>query len=100
MSLIVKADNLSRTAKRNIWKNLVFVFAYNVLDLPIAAGVSVPDLQTARTRQRPPAESDRVLVRRKTNVRSRITGQAASLHSRLGPDRARSQLGMGDAPDA
>lgn len=36
---IVKAKNLSHTVMRNIKQNLFFAFFYNVLGVPIAAGV-------------------------------------------------------------
>jgi len=39
---ILKAINLSRAAMRNIRENLFFAFAYNVLGIPIAAGVLYP----------------------------------------------------------
>jgi Cu+-exporting ATPase len=39
---IVKARNLSRATMRNIRQNLVFAFAYNLLGVPIAAGVLYP----------------------------------------------------------
>ncbi len=41
---IVRAIRLSRAAMRNIRQNLVFAFAYNVLGVPIAAGVLYPVL--------------------------------------------------------
>jgi len=39
---IVKARRLSRATMRNIRQNLFFAFAYNVLGIPIAAGVLYP----------------------------------------------------------
>jgi Cu+-exporting ATPase len=39
---IVRARNLSRAAMRNVRQNLFFAFAYNVLGIPIAAGVLYP----------------------------------------------------------
>jgi len=39
---IVKARNLSRATMRNIRQNLTFAFAYNLLGVPIAAGVLYP----------------------------------------------------------
>ncbi len=39
---IVKAKNLSHSVMRNIKQNLFFSFAYNVLGVPIAAGVLFP----------------------------------------------------------
>ena len=39
---IVRARKLSRATMRNIRQNLVFAFAYNVLGVPIAAGVLYP----------------------------------------------------------
>jgi Cu+-exporting ATPase len=39
---IVKARQLSRATVRNIWQNLAFAFGYNVLGIPIAAGVLYP----------------------------------------------------------
>ena len=39
---IVRARTLSRATMRNIRQNLVFAFAYNVLGIPIAAGVLYP----------------------------------------------------------
>jgi Cu+-exporting ATPase len=39
---IVRARQLSRATLRNIRQNLVFAFAYNVLGVPIAAGVLYP----------------------------------------------------------
>ncbi len=39
---ILKAINLSRAAMRNIRENLLFAFGYNVLGIPIAAGVLFP----------------------------------------------------------
>jgi Cu+-exporting ATPase len=39
---VVRARQLSRATLRNIRQNLVFAFAYNVLGVPIAAGVLYP----------------------------------------------------------
>ena len=39
---IVRARNLSRMTMRNIRQNLVFAFAYNVIGIPVAAGVLYP----------------------------------------------------------
>ena len=39
---IVKAKNLSHLVMRNIKQNLFFAFFYNVLGIPIAAGVLYP----------------------------------------------------------
>ena len=39
---IVRARNLSRAAMRNVRQNLFFAFAYNVLGIPLAAGVLYP----------------------------------------------------------
>ena len=39
---IVKARNLSRATMRNIRQNLFFAFAYNLVGIPIAAGVLYP----------------------------------------------------------
>ncbi len=39
---IVRARHLSRATMRNIRQNLVFAFVYNVLGIPIAAGVLYP----------------------------------------------------------
>ena len=39
---IVKAMRLSRAVMRNIRQNLFFAFIYNVLGVPIAAGVLYP----------------------------------------------------------
>jgi len=39
---IVRARSLSRMTMRNIRQNLVFAFAYNVIGIPIAAGVLYP----------------------------------------------------------
>ena len=39
---IVRARHLSEATMRNIWQNLAFAFAYNVLGIPIAAGVLYP----------------------------------------------------------
>ena len=41
---IVRARRLSRATMRNIRQNLFFAFAYNVLGVPIAAGVLYPSL--------------------------------------------------------
>ncbi|MEO5969902.1 MAG: heavy metal translocating P-type ATPase, partial [Bdellovibrionia bacterium] len=41
---IVKAINLSQATLRNIRQNLFFAFAYNVLGVPIAAGILYPFL--------------------------------------------------------
>jgi Cu+-exporting ATPase len=41
---IVKARRLSRATMRNIRQNLFFAFIYNVLGIPIAAGVLYPAL--------------------------------------------------------
>jgi len=41
---VVTAINLSRTTMRNIRQNLVFAFAYNIVGIPIAAGVLYPFL--------------------------------------------------------
>jgi Cu+-exporting ATPase len=41
---IVRARRLSRATMRNIQQNLFFAFAYNVLGIPIAAGVLYPFL--------------------------------------------------------
>ena len=42
LSGIVRARILSRATMRNIRQNLVFAFAYNVIGIPIAAGVLYP----------------------------------------------------------
>ena len=39
---IARARNLSRMTMRNIRQNLVFAFAYNVVGIPVAAGVLYP----------------------------------------------------------
>jgi Cu+-exporting ATPase len=39
---IVRARQLSRATMRNMWQNLFFAFFYNVVGLPIAAGVFYP----------------------------------------------------------
>jgi Cu+-exporting ATPase len=39
---LVRARTLSRATVRNIWQNLAFAFGYNVLGIPIAAGVLYP----------------------------------------------------------
>ena len=39
---IVKARTLSRATMRNIRQNLIFAFAYNLLGVPVAAGVLYP----------------------------------------------------------
>ena len=39
---IARARNLSRATMRNIRQNLVLAFVYNVLGIPIAAGVLYP----------------------------------------------------------
>jgi Cu+-exporting ATPase len=39
---IARARNLSRAAMRNIRQNLFFAFIYNLLGVPIAAGVLYP----------------------------------------------------------
>jgi Cu+-exporting ATPase len=39
---IVRARNLSRATMRNIRQNLVLAFVYNVIGIPIAAGVLYP----------------------------------------------------------
>ena len=39
---IVRARKLSRAAMRNIRQNLFFAFVYNVLGVPIAAGILYP----------------------------------------------------------
>ncbi|MBI2677615.1 MAG: cadmium-translocating P-type ATPase [Candidatus Koribacter versatilis] len=44
---IVRARRLSRTTMRNIRQNLFFAFLYNVLGVPVAAGVLYPLLGTA-----------------------------------------------------
>ena len=40
---IVRARALSRAVMRNIQQNLVFAFAYNLIGVPVAAGVLYPD---------------------------------------------------------
>jgi len=42
LSGIVRARSLSRMTMRNIRQNLVFAFAYNVIGIPVAAGVLYP----------------------------------------------------------
>jgi len=42
LSGIVRAHTLSRTTMRNIRQNLVLAFLYNILGVPIAAGVLYP----------------------------------------------------------
>ena len=42
LSGIVRAHNLSRATMRNIRQNLVLAFLYNILGVPIAAGVLYP----------------------------------------------------------
>ena len=39
---IVKAKNLSHAVMKNIKQNLFFAFIYNVLGIPIAAGILFP----------------------------------------------------------
>jgi len=39
---LVRARRLSRATMRNIRQNLFFAFAYNVLGVPVAAGVLYP----------------------------------------------------------
>jgi P-type Cu+ transporter len=39
---IIRARNLSRATMRNVRQNLFFAFAYNVLGIPLAAGVLYP----------------------------------------------------------
>ena len=39
---IVRARRLSRSTMKNIRQNLVFAFLYNVLGVPVAAGVLYP----------------------------------------------------------
>jgi Cu+-exporting ATPase len=39
---IARARNLSRATMRNIRQNLFFAFVYNILGVPIAAGVLYP----------------------------------------------------------
>ena len=39
---IVRARRLSRATMRNIRQNLAFAFGYNILGVPIAAGVLYP----------------------------------------------------------
>ena len=43
LSGIVRARTLSRATMRNIRQNLVFAFAYNVIGIPVAAGVLYPN---------------------------------------------------------
>jgi P-type Cu+ transporter len=38
----MRAFRLSRATMRNIRENLVFAFAYNVIGIPIAAGILYP----------------------------------------------------------
>ncbi|MGI4745856.1 MAG: heavy metal translocating P-type ATPase [Janthinobacterium lividum] len=42
LSALVRARSLSRLTMRNIRQNLVFAFAYNVIGIPVAAGVLYP----------------------------------------------------------
>ena len=42
LSGIVRARNLSRAVMKNIRQNLFFAFVYNVLGVPIAAGIAYP----------------------------------------------------------
>jgi P-type Cu+ transporter len=42
LSGVARARRLSRAAMRNIRQNLFFAFVYNVLGVPIAAGVLYP----------------------------------------------------------
>ena len=44
LSGIVRARRLSRATMKNIRQNLFFAFAYNVIGVPIAAGVLFPVL--------------------------------------------------------
>ena len=39
---IARARALSRATMRNIRQNLVFAFAYNIIGIPVAAGVLYP----------------------------------------------------------
>jgi Cu+-exporting ATPase len=39
---LVRARRLSRLTMRNIRQNLVFAFAYNIVGIPLAAGVLYP----------------------------------------------------------
>ena len=39
---IIQAINLSKTTQRNIRQNLFFAFVYNLLGIPIAAGILYP----------------------------------------------------------
>ncbi len=41
---IVRARQLSRATMRNIRQNLVFAFVYNVVGIPLAAGILYPTL--------------------------------------------------------
>ncbi len=42
LSAIVRARALSRMTMRNIRENLAFAFAYNLIGIPVAAGVLYP----------------------------------------------------------
>ena len=42
LAAIVRARNLSRMTMRNIRQNLAFAFAYNIIGIPIAAGILYP----------------------------------------------------------
>ena len=44
LASIARAVVLSRATMRNIRENLTFAFAYNVIGIPIAAGVLYPAL--------------------------------------------------------